>query len=86
MVERYQVPVMLTEIGVPWDHPEGKTIIADLIGKVAAVKNQQGLGVFYWEPQAYNWKGYSLGAFDRSGKPRAIMDAFTEAAASIKQR
>lgn len=83
MVVRYQVPVMLTEVGVPWDHPDGKTIIADLIAKVAAVKNSQGLGVLYWEPQAYNWKGYSLGAFDTSGKPGGAMDAFTEAAVQI---
>ena len=35
-------------------------------------------GVFYWEPEAYDWKGYPMGAFDRGGKPTAIMDAFLE--------
>ncbi|HTF98411.1 MAG TPA: glycosyl hydrolase 53 family protein [Cellvibrio sp.] len=84
MVDRYQVPVMLTEVGLPWDHTEAKAIISDLITKVAQVKNQQGLGVFYWEPLAHNgWKGYTLGAFDDSGKPAAAMEAFTEAAAKI---
>ena len=35
-------------------------------------------GVFCWEPDAYDWKGYPMGAFDRSGKPTPIMDAFLE--------
>lgn len=84
MVSRYQVPVMLTEIGLPWDHPDAKAVVADLIDKVAAVQNGKGLGVFYWEPQAHNgWRGYTLGAFDDSGKPAAGMTAFQEAAKKI---
>jgi len=35
-------------------------------------------GVFNWEPEAYDWKGYPMGALDRGGKPTAIMDAFLE--------
>lgn len=35
-----------------------------------------GLGVFYWEPEAYNWQNYSSGAFDNTGKPIIAMDAF----------
>jgi arabinogalactan endo-1,4-beta-galactosidase len=32
---------------------------------------------FYWEPEAYNnWRGYSLGAFNNSGKPTNALDAF----------
>ncbi len=85
MVDRYGVPVMMTEVGVPWDLSAGKTIIADLITKVASVKNGKGMGVFYWEPEAYNMNGYSMGAFDTKGKPTAIMDAFTEASARIAQ-
>lgn len=79
MVARYQRPVMLTEVGVPWDHAEGKTIVADLINKLAGISSGQGLGVFYWEPLAYNgWRGYSLGAFNQQGRPTAIMEAFSE--------
>ena len=79
MAARYSVPVMIAEVGAPWDHPEAKAIVADVIAKVRAVNNQQGLGIFYWEPEAYaNWKGYSLGAFDNSGKPAGAMDAFLE--------
>jgi arabinogalactan endo-1,4-beta-galactosidase len=75
---RYGTPVMLAEVGARWDHPQGKAIIADLIAKTRAVNNGKGIGVFYWEPQAYDWKRYPMGAFDRNGKPTAMMDAFRE--------
>jgi arabinogalactan endo-1,4-beta-galactosidase len=75
---RYGKPVMLSEVGAPWNHPQGKAIIADLIAKVRAVKNDKGVGVFYWEPEGYDWKGYPMGAFDKGGKPTAMMDAFLE--------
>lgn len=79
MVARYKVPVIIAEVGVPWDHASAKTIVADLITKTRAVNGAQGLGIFYWEPEAYGgWKGYSLGAFDNTGKPAAAMDAFLE--------
>jgi arabinogalactan endo-1,4-beta-galactosidase len=78
MVERYGKPVILAEVGAPWDHPQGKEIIADLIAKARAVRGGQGQGVFYWEPEAYRWKDYPMGAFDREGKPGAMMDAFLE--------
>jgi arabinogalactan endo-1,4-beta-galactosidase len=78
LAARYGKPVMLAEVGAPWDHPQGKAIIADLIAKVRQVDHGKGAGAFYWEPEAYDWKGYPMGAFDRSGKPAAIMDAFLE--------
>jgi arabinogalactan endo-1,4-beta-galactosidase len=78
MVHRYGKPVILSEVGVPWDHPDGKAVIADLIAKARAVDGGGARGVFYWEPEAYDWKGYPMGAFDRGGKPTAIMDAFLE--------
>ncbi len=86
MVDRYDVPVMLTEVGVPWDHPEAKAIMADLISKTKAVKDGQGLGVFYWEPLAPpGWNGgYTMGATNNQGRPTAAMAAFTEAAATQK--
>ena len=37
------------------------------------------MGVLYWEPQSYgSWKGYTLGAFDNSGKPTEALDAFAD--------
>ncbi len=83
MVSTYGTPVMVTEVGAPWDHAQAKQIVADVIAKVAAVQSGQGLAVFYWEPQAYaNWRGYSLGAFGQSGGPGPAMQAFLEANSS----
>ena len=78
MVARYNTPVMVVEIGMPWDNAsEAKLFIQDLINKVKAVNGNNGLGVFYWEPEAYNnWQGYTLGAFDNSGKPTVALDPF----------
>ena len=60
-------------------HRYGKPVIlSDLIAKARAVDGGGARGVFYWEPEAYDWKGYPMGAFDRGGKPAAIMDAFLE--------
>jgi arabinogalactan endo-1,4-beta-galactosidase len=78
MVSRYNKEVMVVEVGMPWDSAaECKLFITDLISKVKSVTNNKGLGVLYWEPQAHDgWKGYTLGAFDNSGKPTVAMDAF----------
>lgn len=76
MIERYGSEVMLCEVGMPWDGAEtSKSFLTDLIEKSKAI--DRCLGIFYWEPQAYgNWKSYTLGAFDNSGKPTVAMDAF----------
>lgn len=78
MVNRYGKEVMVVEVGMSWDSPTAShDFIADLIAKVKSVNNGKGLGVLYWEPEAYgNWQGYTLGAFDNSGKPTAALDAF----------
>ncbi len=78
MISRYSSEVMLCEVGMPWDDPESaKDFLTDLIEKSKAISGDKCLGVFYWEPQSYNsWNGYTLGAFDNSGKPTAALDAF----------
>lgn len=78
MVALYNKEVMVVEVGMPWDSaPDCKLFITDLIAKVKSVTNKKGLGVLYWEPQSYGgWKGYTLGAFDNSGKPTVALDAF----------
>ncbi|EJE4203711.1 glycosyl hydrolase 53 family protein [Vibrio parahaemolyticus] len=79
MVERYGTEVMITEIGVPWDEPQAKTIVADMIQKVRSVNQDKGIGIFYWEPQAYSWQGYTLGAWDpNTRQPTQALDAFLE--------
>lgn len=78
MVARYNKEVMVVEVGMPWDSAaECKLFLTDLIAKTKTVTGNKGLGVLYWEPQSYgNWKGYTLGAFDNSGKPTVALDAF----------
>ncbi len=77
MVARYNTPVMIVEVGMDASQATTcKSFLTDLIGRVKLVKNSGGLGVFYWEPEAYNWQGYGLGAFDTSGKPTVALDAF----------
>lgn len=78
MIARYGSEIMICEVGMSWDQPAAcKAFISDLISKMKSLNNNKGLGVFYWEPEAYNnWKGYSLGAFDQSGKPTIALQAF----------
>jgi arabinogalactan endo-1,4-beta-galactosidase len=78
MVSRYGSEVMICEVGMPWDSPTiCQSFLTDLIAKVKSVSNNKGLGVFYWEPESYNnWQGYTLGAFDNSGKPTVALNAF----------
>jgi len=75
MVSRYGSKVIVSEVGMSWDQPD--TAYAMLARLIANTKSAAGLGVFYWEPEAYNgWQGYTLGAFDNSGKPTKALDAF----------
>jgi arabinogalactan endo-1,4-beta-galactosidase len=79
MVARYNKPVMICEVGMDVTAPAASlSFLNDIISKTNAVSNNMGLGVFYWEPESYNnWQGYTLGAFDNSGKPTAALNAFT---------
>jgi arabinogalactan endo-1,4-beta-galactosidase len=78
MISRYGKEVMICEVGMPWDEAEtAKSFLTGLITQAKDIANDQCLGVFYWEPQSYNnWKGYTLGAFDNTGKPTVVLDAF----------
>ena len=78
MVSRYGKEVMVVEVGMSWDNASvANSFLSDLIAKTKSVTGSKGLGVLYWEPEAYNnWQGYTLGAFDNSGKPTVALDAF----------
>jgi len=78
MVARHNKEIMVVEVGMSWDEPAAcGSFLGDLISKTKSVTNGKGLGVLYWEPQAYNnWNGYTLGAFDNSGKPTPALNAF----------
>ena len=78
MISRYGSEVMICEVGMPWDEAAtAKLFLTHLVTRAKAIANKKCLGVFYWEPEAHSgWKGYSLGAFDTSGKPTVALDAF----------
>ena len=77
---RYKKEVIITETGMPSNAPDtAKSMLADLIHKVRSVNDAKGAGVFYWEPECYNWCSYSLGAWDTKGLPTSAMDAFLNA-------
>lgn len=78
MISRYGSDVMICETGMNWDQAETcKDFLTDLIAKAKAVPNNKCLGVFYWEPEGYvSWSGYSMAAFDNSGRPTVALDAF----------
>lgn len=78
MISRYNKQVMICEVGMPYtDASASQSFLTDLISKTRSISNNNGLGVFYWEPESYNnWQGYTLGAFDNSGKPTVAMNAF----------
>lgn len=77
MVARYNKEVMVVEAGMSWDQAEVcRLFLTDLLNKMRSVTGKKGLGVLYWEPQAYNWNGYTLGAFDNSGRPTIALNAF----------
>lgn len=80
MISRYNKEVMIVEVGMSWDSiNECGSFLADIIQKVRSIPGEKGLGVLYWEPESYNnWKAYTLGAFDNSGKPTTALNAFSQ--------
>ncbi|HEY5038074.1 MAG TPA: glycosyl hydrolase 53 family protein, partial [bacterium] len=79
MITRYGKPVVMSEVGMAVSDPtNSKAFLTDIINKNNSLPGGNGLGVFYWEPESYNgWQGYSMGAFDNTGKPTIAMDAFS---------
>jgi arabinogalactan endo-1,4-beta-galactosidase len=76
MRSRYGKGVMLVEVGMAWDQATAsKAFLTDLITRS---RNAGALGVLYWEPQAFNWQGYSKGAWNTNGRPTIALDAFIE--------
>ena len=71
--------VMIVEIGMPANAPiPTQQMLLDLIAKTRAVPGGKGLGVLYWEPQAYNWMGYGLGMWRNNGQPTVALSSFLD--------
>ena len=78
MVTRYPgKEVMVVETGMPASAViPAQQMLLDLMAKVQSVPANKGLGVLYWEPQAYNWMGYGLGMWKNNGQPTAAINSF----------
>ncbi|NLD50644.1 MAG: glycosyl hydrolase, partial [Clostridiaceae bacterium] len=75
MVSRYGKEVMICEVGMATSEAAScKSFITDIINKNKSLSGGKGLGVFYWEPQSYNWAGYGKGVWDWNGRPTAALD------------
>lgn len=69
--------VMVVETGMPASAViPAQQMLLDLMAKVKSVPANKGLGVLYWEPQAYNWMGYGLGLWQSNGQPTAAISSF----------
>jgi arabinogalactan endo-1,4-beta-galactosidase len=76
MRSRYGKGVMIVEVGMSFDQATAsKAFLTDIITRS---RNAGALGVIYWEPQAYNWQGYTKGAWNTNGRPTIALDAFIE--------
>jgi arabinogalactan endo-1,4-beta-galactosidase len=77
MVARYGKDVIISEVGLDYTAAQTtKDMLIDLMNKTKSVTGGRGLGVFYWEPECYNWAGYTKGAWNTNGRPTIAMDAF----------
>lgn len=68
---------MLAECGLPVEkETESMNLMNDMVDR--AYKSEYCLGIFYWEPEAYQgWQNYECGAFLPNGRPTQILDAFS---------
>jgi arabinogalactan endo-1,4-beta-galactosidase len=59
MISRYNKEIMVSEIGVSVTATqEARQFVEQVIKNLQSLPNKKGLGIFWWEPQAYNWEGY----------------------------
>ncbi len=75
LISTYKKDVIICEIGCNWNADYGEQFITKVMDGCKTISGC--LGVFYWEPQCYGgWNSYAKGAFDDSGMPTSIMNAF----------
>ena len=85
----YKVPVIISEVGVKT--PANDAVAASVLREfMTAVKKLSFCpGVFYWEPEVYDWwkpsvynslgwGSYDMGAFLTGGRPSSVMSALCE--------
>lgn len=65
MITKYNKEIMVSEIGLATTaETEGKQFVEKVIQNLQSLPNKKGLGVFWWEPEAYNWNGYGKVAWN----------------------
>ena len=86
---KYSCDVMIVETGMECGDGKGgvasssvlnasRDMLAKIIQQSRDNTNGYCKGVIYWEPECRPSDNYVLGAFDNSGRPTVIMDAFKE--------
>ena len=86
LIGTYNVPVIVSEVGVktPDNETEAANILQEFMTAVKQISSCKG--VFYWEPEVYDWwkpsvysslgwNSYNMGAFLSGGRPSKVMDA-----------
>ena len=82
---KYDCDVIISEIGMWWGSDQAAPMMKKMVDGCKAIPTCEG--IFYWEPEVYNnwkpanytalgWAAYTKGAFDNSGKPTAVFDAY----------
>lgn len=82
---KYNCDVIVSEIGMWWGSDQAAPMMKKMVDGCKAIPACEG--IFYWEPEVYNnwkpanytalgWDAYTKGAFDNSGKPTAVFDAY----------
>lgn len=78
IITRYNKEIIVSEIGLATSNAsDGKAFVEKVIQNLQSLPNKKGLGVFWWEPQAYNWRGYGKVAWNSNtaSKPYQATDA-----------
>jgi arabinogalactan endo-1,4-beta-galactosidase len=89
LVERYGKEVMVVEVGGEDIQVQNTyDMLVAVIKKTAAVSENKGMGVIYWEPEGErNWSGgYPLSCWGANGKPTAALNAFLTNITSINSK
>lgn len=78
IANRYNKPVMVVEVGGEDTKVQNTyDMLMAVLSETKAIPNNQGLGVFYWEPQgARSWSHYALSCWGSDGQPTKALDAF----------
>lgn len=77
LASQYGKEMMICEFGYSVADPETGYECLKMLTD-AGKKSSVISGVFYWEPECYNWNDYDKGAFGEDGKPLHTLDAFAD--------